>query len=384
MEVYLDNAATTKCYAQAAELMTRILCEDYGNPSSLHTKGMEAEKYVRTAAEQIAAALRCKPKEIVFTSGGTESNNLALAGCAQAYQRAGKKILTSPIEHPSVQKTLEHLAEQGFTVTEIPADKNGRIDLDAFRELLDEETILVSVMLVNNETGIIEPVREISEIIRESGAKALLHVDAVQAFGKLPVHVKELGADLLSVSGHKIHGPKGIGFLYIKEKTKIRPIVFGGGQQNDIRSGTIPAPGIVGLGLAAETVCKDLSAQKERLTALKQEFAAGLTSLPDVVINGRTDDTFSPYILNVSFPGIRSEVLLHALEERGIYVSSGSACAAHHPKDASVLQKLGYEKKRVDSAIRFSFSQETTAEELHFTLEVIGELLPVLRRYTRR
>ncbi len=384
MGIYLDNAATTMCAEDVRELIMHTMAEDYGNPSSLHLMGVDAEKYVRRAAEQIAATLKCKEKELIFTSGGTESNNMALTGTARANARSGKHIISTGIEHPSVKKVLAQLEQEGFRITLLPADSRGRTDLEALKEALDEDTILVSMMMVNNEIGTIQPVEEAAALIRERAPKALFHVDAIQAYGKLRIQPKKLGIDLLSVSGHKIHGPKGVGFLYVRSGVKIQPLLFGGGQQNGMRSGTINVPGIAGLGLAAENCYAHLQEHAETLYGLRSHMIAGLEQMEGVLINGSRDNTFSaPHIVNASFTGIRSEVMLHALEDKGIYVSSGSACASHHPSDRSTLMVMGCPKDITDSAIRFSFSFYTTQQEIDDTLAAVRELLPVLRRYVR-
>ena len=385
MGIYLDNAATTMCAEPVRELIMKTMAEDYGNPSSLHQMGVDAEKYVRHAAEQVAATLKCKEKELIFTSGGTESNNMALIGTARANARTGMHIISTEIEHPSVKKVLAQLEKEGFRITLIPADPQGRLDLQALEEALDGETILVSLMMVNNEIGTIQPIREASELIRKKAPQALLHVDAIQAYGKLKIQPKKLGIDLMSVSGHKIHGPKGVGFLYVRSGVKIQPILFGGGQQNGMRSGTINVPGIAGLGLAAEICEQSLSEHAEAMYALRDRLIGHLQEMENVQINGCPDRTnAAPHVVNASFLGIRSEVMLHSLEDRGIYVSSGSACASHHPSDRSTLMMLGCLRDVTDSAIRFSFSRYTTAEEIDETAAALRELIPVLRRYVRR
>ena len=383
MEIYLDNSATTKCDSEVAALLLQCLTEDYGNPSSLHQKGVDAEQYVKKATGQIAKTLHCKEKEIFFTSGGTESNNLALIGAARANKRAGNHIITTQIEHPSVKKTLGYLEEEGYRVTYLPADERGIVSVQSLEEALDDETILVSVMMVNNEIGTIQPIKEMASCIRAKAPKAVFHVDAVQAYGKLPIHVGQLGMDLLSVSGHKIHGPKGVGFLYVREKTKIVPVSFGGGQQKGMRSGTLNVPGIAGIGLAGQLACKAQLPNPE-LTAMRNLLAEKLKELPEVVINSLTDENAAPHIVNASFTGVRSEVMLHALEDKGIYVSSGSACASHHPSDRSTLMMIGKPQELYDSAIRFSLSHHTTEEEILTTVTAIKDLLPVLRKFTRR
>ncbi|MCD8109103.1 MAG: cysteine desulfurase [Clostridiales bacterium] len=383
MQIYLDNSATTACSEAAADLVARLLTEEFGNPSSMHVKGVEAEKYVKTAAADIAATLRCKEKEIVFTSGGTESNNLAILGSAMANRRSGKHIITTAIEHPSVKNTMLFLEEQGFEISWLSVDADGEISLRELSEALRDDTILVSVMMVNNEIGSLQPVAEAGRLIHERNPETVFHVDAVQAYGKFRIAPKKMNVDLLSVSGHKIHGPKGVGFLYIREKTKIRPILFGGGQQKNMRSGTINAPGIAGMGVAAREIYKDLDTGTDRMYALKEYFSEKLLTLERVSVNGKTGRDSAPHIVSASFPGVRSEVLLHALEDRGIYVSAGSACASAHPSDSSTLAAIGLDRRHQESTLRFSFSIHTTKEELDRTLEALAELLPVLRRYRR-
>lgn len=383
MHIYLDNSATTVCSDKAAELVCRLLTTDFGNPSSMHMKGVEAENYVKEAAAAIAKTLRCQEKEIIFTSGGTESNNLALIGTAMANVRSGKHIISTMAEHPSVKNTLRFLEEQGFEITWLPLDANGRISTDDLKHSLRPDTILVSAMMVNNEMGAIEPVEECGKIIKESNPKTIFHVDAVQAYGKLQIIPKRMKIDLLSVSGHKIHGPKGIGFLYIKDKTKIRPVTFGGGQQKGMRPGTINTPGIAGLGLAAQEICAHLEENTARMYELKAYFVEELEKFENVTVNGMTGTKSAPHIVSASFPGVRSEVLLHALEDRGIYVSAGSACSTHHPSESTTLHAMGLDKAHQESALRFSFSVHTTKEELQLTVIALSELLPVLRRYTR-
>ena len=383
MEIYLDNSATTKCFPDVAKLMYKIMTEDYGNPSSLHCKGVEAERYLREAKTILAKNLKVQEKELYFTSGGTESDNLALLGAAYANQRAGRHLITTCIEHPAILNTMQHLEEQGFRVTYLPVDENGVVRLSDLEAALCEDTILVSVMYVNNEIGSVQPIAEIGALLKNREKPILFHVDAVQAYGKYQIYPKKLGVDMLSVSGHKIHGPKGVGFLYVGEKVKIHPILFGGGQQKDLRSGTENVPGIAGLGEAVREIYTDFSAKIDGLYELKEFFVQGIEALEGTTVNGKTDRSSAPHIVSVSFAGVRSEVLLHALEEKGIYASSGSACASNHPAISGVLKAIGVEKELLDSTIRFSFSEFTTREELTACLEALKELLPVLRRFTR-
>lgn len=384
MEIYLDNSATTRAFPHVAEVVGRAMTEDYGNPSSLHTKGVQAERLLREAKETIARNLKVSEKELYFTSGGTESDNLALMGCAYANQRAGKHLITTCIEHPAVLNTMKHLEEQGFRVTYLPVDEYGVVRLSDLEAALCAETILVSVMYVNNEIGSVQPIGEIGALLKNREKPVLFHVDAVQAYGKYQIYPKKLGIDLMSVSGHKIHGPKGVGLLYVGEKVKIHPIQFGGGQQKDLRSGTENVPGIAGLGAAVGEIYTDFQAKNDRLYALKEQFVQGMEALEGTIINGKRGRESAPHIVSVSFAGVRSEVLLHALEEKGIYVSSGSACASNHPAVSGTLKAIGVKKELLDSTIRFSFSEFTTEEEIAYCLKTLEELLPMLRRFTRR
>lgn len=383
MEAYLDNSATTRCSEAAKNKMVEALTVDFGNPSSMHMKGVEAEKYVKEAATAIAKTLRCQEKEIVFTSGGTESNNLAIIGTALANQRAGRHIITTSVEHASVKNTMRFLEEEGFEITYLPVDANGEISLEDLKRELREDTILVSMMMVNNEIGALEPIENAGEIIKNHNPATVFHVDAIQAYGKFQIIPKRMHIDLLSVSGHKIHGPKGIGFLYIKEKTKICPISFGGDQQKGMRSGTINVPGIAGLGVAAAEAYAHLAENAEHMYELKAYFADKLQQIGDVTINGKAGHDSAPQIISASFLGVRSEVLLHSLEDRNIYVSAGSACSSNHPSQSGTLLNIGLDHAHQESTLRFSFCPETTREELDYTYGVLEELLPMLRRYTR-
>lgn len=383
MEVYLDNSATTKCFKDVAELMTKIMCEDYGNPSSMHIKGMQAENYVRSAKDIISRNLKVSEKEILFTSGGTESDNIALIGSAMANYRAGRHLITTKIEHPAILQTMKYLEEQGFEVTYLPVDKNGQIRLEDLEEAIKEDTILVSIMHTNNEIGALQPIEAAGSLIKKINPNIIFHVDAVQGFGKFRIYPKRMNIDLISVSGHKIHGPKGVGFLYINEKIKIKPILFGGGQQRGMRSGTENVPGVAGLAKAVEMIYADVDENVEQLYKLKEHFIAGVTRIPDIKINGLTGRDSAPHIVSVSIRGIRSEVMLHALEEKGIYVSAGSACASNKPQTSDTLKAIGVEKELLDSTIRFSFSEFTTLEEIDYTLKAMQEIVPMLRRYVR-
>lgn len=383
MEAYLDNSATTRCYKEAAEKMYRVMTEEYGNPSSLHHKGIEAEQVLREAKKILAHNLKVQEKELYFTSGGTESDNLALIGCAYANQRAGKHLITTSIEHPAVLQAMQYLEGQGFRITYLPVDADGIVRLSDLEEALCEDTILVSVMYVNNEVGSVQPIAEIGELLKKREKPILFHVDAVQAYGKYQIHPKKLHIDLLSISSHKIHGPKGMGLLYVREGVKIRPLLYGGGQQKDLRPGTENVPGIAGLGEAARRIYTDFEEKRDCLYGLKEYFIKGIQELEGVVVNGKTGRDSAPHIVSVSFEGVRSEVLLHALEDRGIYVSSGSACASNHPAVSGTLKAMGIKRELLDSTLRFSFSEFTTEEELAYCLKVLGELLPMLRKFKR-
>ena len=384
MEVYLDNSATTKCYDCVRDLVGKVMCEDYGNPSSMHKKGVEAEKYVRESKEIFAKLLKVQEKEIFFTSGGTESDNLALIGCAKANKRAGNHLITTTIEHPAILNTMQYLErEEGFRVTYLPVDNMGRVRLDALKNALCRDTILVSIMYVNNEVGSVQPIEEAVQIVKNYNRNILFHVDAVQGFGKYRIFPKKIGVDLMSISGHKIHGPKGSGVLYISEKVKIKPIVFGGEQQKNIRSGTENVPGIAGIGLAAKEIYADLDEKVAKMRDLKAYFVEGIQKIENTTIHGAYDETSAPHIVSVGFAGIRSEVLLHTLESKGIYVSSGSACASNHPAISGVLKGIGARAEYLDATLRFSFSEFTTREEIDYTLQTLYNCVPMLRKYTR-
>ena len=343
-EIYLDNSATTKAYESVGDLVYKVMCEDYGNPSSRHVKGVTAEGYIKDAKEILAKLMKVQEKEIFFTSGGTESDNLALMGAARANRRAGNHLITSSIEHPAIINTMRHL----------------------------------------EEVGSVQPIQEAASMVKAYNQNILFHVDAVQGFGKYRIYPKRLKVDMCSISGHKIHGPKGIGALYVDSHVKIQPIVFGGEQQKNVRSGTENVPGIAGLGLAAKTIYDQLDEKVERMRELKEHFIEGVLKIEDTVIHGLPDATSAPHIISVGFAGIRSEVLLHALEEKGIYVSSGSACASNHPQVSGVLKGIGAKQEFLDATLRFSLSEFTTLEEIDYTLDTLYNIVPILRKYTRR
>ena len=384
MEAYLDNSATTRCSKAAADKMVLLLTEDFGNPSSLHMKGVIAEKYINEAKKKIARTLKCQEKEIVFTSGGTESNNLAIIGSAMANQRAGKHIITTQVEHASVANTMKFLEDNGFEITYLGVDHDGRISLDELKAAMRPDTILVSIMQVNNEIGAVMPVEEAGKLIKEINPGTLFHVDAIQSYGKLHISPKNMNCDLLSVSGHKIHGPKGSGFLYIKDKTKIKPIIYGGGQQKGMRSGTENVPAIAGLGVAAEEIYTDLDTKIDAMYKLKAHFINEVTRIDGVTVNGLTDKTSAPHIVSVSIQGVRAEVILHTLEDKNIYVSAGSACSSNKPAVSATLKAIGLPMELLDSTVRFSFCVDTTIEEIDYAIQVMQDVVPKLLKYTRR
>lgn len=354
MEAYLDNSATTRCYEAVKDIVVKTMMEDYGNPSAMHLKGVQAEDYVKEAARKIAKTLKVQEKDIYFTSGGTESDNWALIGTAMANQRKGKHIVTTVFEHAAVSAPVEWLEEQGFEITRIPVDEQGNLSLDELSAAIREDTILVSAMYVNNELGALLPVEEVGSLIKEKNSETLFHVDAIQAYGKYRIYPKKMKIDLLSVSSHKIHGPKGVGFLYIGDKVKIHPLILGGGQQKGMRSGTDNVPGIAGMGEAAKIIYEHLDENTAYMRELKEYFAGELEKLENVVINGPEPSKGAPHILNVSFPGVRSEVLLHALEDKGIYVSAGSACSSHKRTGSASLGAIGLSPERKESAVRWA------------------------------
>ena len=383
MEVYFDNSATTRVLDSVRDVVVKVMTEDYGNPSAKHRKGMEAEQYVRQAASRIAKTLKVKDKEILFTSGGTESNNMALIGTAMANQRAGKHIISTRIEHASVYNPLAFLEQQGFEVTYLSVDSKGHISLEELEASIRPDTILVSVMYVNNEVGAIEPIEEIASLVHGRNPAILLHVDAIQAYGKLVIHPKKQGIDLLSVSAHKFHGPKGVGFLFIDGRVKIHPLLYGGGQQKDLRSGTENVPGIAGMGAAAQEMYTDHQEKVDYITGLKDYMIDRMGQLEGVTVNSLKGNQGAPQIVSAGFAGVRSEVLLHALEEKGIYVSSGSACSSNHPAISGTLKAIGVKKELLDSTLRFSFGLFNTKEEIDYFMEALEGLLPVLRKYHR-
>ncbi len=384
MEAYLDNSATTRAYPEVADIVKQVMLTDYGNPSSMHMKGVEAERYVVAAKDVIAKGLKCKPENILFTSGGTESDNLALIGVARSMIRRGKHIITTQIEHPAVLETCEYLSKEGFEITYLPVDSDGVVILKSLESAIREDTILVSVMHTNNEIGSTQPIEEIAQIIKRVNPDTFFHTDAVQGYGKAQILPKKWGVDLMSVSGHKFHGPKGTGFLYMSDRVRLSPIIFGGGQQKGLRSGTENVPGIAGLAKACELTMGSMDEDVARLKELKAYAAERLSSIEGVSLNGYKDGDSAPHILSISIRDVRAEVMLHALEDKGVYVSSGSACASNKPSISATLKAIGVDNKLLDSTIRISMSHFTTREEIEYACGCIEELIPGLRKYVRK
>lgn len=384
MEAYFDNSATTKVTESVKDIVVKAMTEDYGNPSSMHMVGVEAEKYIKTAKENIAKILKVDQREIYFNSGGTEGNNQAIIGVAEANKRSGNKIITTEIEHASVASPMKYLEKEGYQVVYLPVDHLGVVDMETLKKEMSADTILVSVMYVNNEVGAMQPVGEIGKYIKTVNPKVVFHVDAIQAFGKMEIRPKREKIDILTVSGHKIHGPKGSGFIYIQKNTKIHPIISGGGQQDGMRSVTENVPGIAGIGQAAKECYDHLEENVKIMTELKDYLIDRLSQIEGVTVNSRKGNQGAPHIVSASFKGVRSEVLLHALEEKGIYVSAGSACSSNRPSVSRTLKAMQIDKDLLESTVRFSFSKLNTKEQIDYCMEQLQELLPVLRKYVRR
>ena len=380
MNVYFDNSATTKPYDEVIEAVSKGMKEYFGNPSSLHKIGMNCEKRLNEAREYFASTIKCNKEEIYFTSGGSEGNNLILKGLL----KPGHHFITTAFEHHSIISTCKQLEEKGVKVTYLDVDSEGRISLEDLEEAITKDTVLVSIMQVNNEIGVIQDIEAIGKLIKERSSRAKFHVDAVQGYGKLPIDVNKSNVDFLTVASHKIHGPKGVGFIYIKKGIILNSLISGGSQEKGIRAGTENLSGIIGFEKAAQMTFEEMESRYDKVLELKKYFVERLNEIKDIRINGERDG-FSPYILNVSFLGVRAEVLLHLLEEQNIYVATGSACtskssAAH---GSYVIKSLGLSNKEVESAIRFSFSYENTKEEVDYTIDVLKKSLMFLRRVKR-
>lgn len=385
MLVYLDNSATTKPYQEAVDVMTKVLTEDYGNPSSLHTLGIAAEKYVKSARKSFAASIGASEEEVYFTSCGTEADNMAIMGAAAAKKHQGKKIITTAVEHPAVLEPCRKLEQMGYKVEYIGVDSKCRLDMKQLEAAINDDTILISVMGVNNETGIIMPIKEIIELKdrynKEHNTGILMHTDAVQAFGKIPVNVKGefKGVDMISISGHKIHGPKGIGGIYVKKGLSLPAFIIGGGQENHMRSGTENTAGIAGFGKAMDIAFDDFDGRVDKMAKAKARLLEAIKSdVKDIIINSPEES--APSVLNISFMGTRGEVLLHTLEQDNIYVSTGSACSSNKKGQSHVLGAMGLKHKEIEGAIRFSFSEFNSEEEMDFVADKVKQAVTRFRK----
>ena len=382
MDIYLDNSATTKPYDEVVEKMVYALTTDYANPSAVHKKGVEVDKNIKKIRQDIAKSIGCKDKELIFTSGGTEANNTIIRGIANLHKKRKNHIITTNIEHPSVLATMADLEEDGFEVTYLKVNKNGVIDIEELKNSIKSNTILVSIMHVNNEIGSIQPVKEIGKYLSTLNDKVYLHVDAVQSFAKINFKPSRYNIDFMSVSGHKLHGPKGIGFMYIKDSNRIKPMLTGGGQEIGIRSGTENVAGIYGLGEAINIITSDLNNKIEKIEVLKCKLRNGLLdNISDIKINSPEDGVC--HILNVTFYGIKGEVLLHYLEQKGVYVSTGSACSSKK-KGSHVLNAIGLSPQEIEGAIRFSLSDMTTEEEIEKAIDIVKKSVEELRMIINR
>lgn len=381
--IYFDNAATTRALPEVVEKMTYMLCENFGNPASVSVMGLEVEKEIRKAANILANGIGAKEEEIFFTSGGTEGDNWAIYGTTEGYVRAGKHLITTKIEHPAVTSPMKALEEKGYDVTWLSVDCKGHISMEELADAIRADTILVSIILVNNETGTIQNAEEIGKLVKQKNPDTLFHIDAVQAFGKYPIDVQKMKVDLLTMSGHKIHGPKGVGMLYMRKGLKVRPLLLGGGQQKGQRAGTENGAGVAALGVAADIAFRGLQENIVHVKEVKKTLLDGILEMPDTQLNGDDLDTASPYVLNVTFKGVRSEVLLHSLESKGIFVSAGSACDSRKKNGSHVLTAMGLPFEEIEGAVRFSFCRYNTVEEAKECLQVLKEIVPFLRRMNR-
>lgn len=385
MNIYLDNCSTTKPREEVIEEIIYALREEYGNPSSLHKMGFNVEKKIEEIRNNIASFLEVNKDEIYFTSGGTESNNMAIQSIINKHNRIGKHIITTKIEHPSVLNVLKDYEEKGYDITYLKVNDKGLISLDQLKRSIREDTILIAIMHVNNEIGAIQPIWEIKKVLKGKNSRALIHVDGVQGFGKVHIDPKGWGVDTYSFSGHKIHGPKGIGGLYINKEIKLNPIIFGGNQERGFRSGTENVPGIMGLGKAVEIMEKNFEKEQNQVNGIKSYFIKRLgKEIDHIHINSPMNHKSSPYILNVSFEYVRGEVLLHYLEDKGIYVSTSSACSSRGTEKSHVLLALGLSNRMIEGAIRFCFSYENTKEDIDYTIEILKKSVEEIRQITMR
>lgn len=379
MEVYMDNSATTRPYDETIDAMVDVMKNYYGNPSSAHILGIRAEQRMDECRRIIAKTLNCSKDEIVFTSGGSESNNLFIKGFA----KPGLHMITTKIEHPSVLNTFKELENDGVRVTYLNVDSKGKIDIEELSNAINKDTQLVSIMHVNNEIGVIQDIESIGKLIKEKSNRAKFHVDAVQSYGKLNIDVQRCNIDLLSASGHKIHGPRGVGIAYIRKGLNPRPLIVGGGQERNLRSGTENLAAIAGMAAAAEKINENLNENYTRIYDLKKYFIDKVKNFENVRINSEITDEFSPYVLSVSFIGVKGEVLLHCLEEKGIFVSTGSACSARNSKGSHVLEAIGLKPKELQGTIRFSFNEYNSKEEVDYTIESLEKCIKLLRRISK-
>ncbi|EJL28593.1 cysteine desulfurase family protein [Brevibacillus sp. BC25] len=380
--IYLDNSATTRPHPQVIETVRRAMESYYGNPSSLHQKGVEAENVLKQARKVAAQYLGCKESEVIFTSGGTESNNTAIKGIAFQYQNRGKHIITTQVEHPAVYDVCKQLEGLGFTVTYLPVDREGRVSVEAVQKAMRPDTILVSVMHVNNELGTIQPILEIGQWLKQF-PKVLFHVDAVQGVGKVPLRIKDSGIDLLSVSAHKFYGPRGVGILYKREGLIIHPLMMGGGQEGGVRSGTENLPAIAGMAKAIRILEELGSVEMIRLQTLNQQLREGVATIEGCIVNTPETNT-APHIMNLSVPGVKAEVLLHALEDKGFLISTKSACSSKVNEPSRVLTAIGIERDCALSSLRVSLGRENTAEDIQQFLKALEECVRVLRTYIKQ
>ncbi len=379
--IYFDNSATTRCSDAAVEIMKECLQINYGNPSSLHKMGYKGKDYLKESREAIAAILKCQPKEIYFTSGGTEGNNLAIKGAVEAKKRLGNHIITTKIEHASVLNPIKALEKDGFEVTYIGTDENGIIDLNELKEAIRKDTIFVSIMMVNNEIGSVQPIKEAAKLVKQANPEIIFHTDCIQAFGKMAIIPKKLDIDILTVSGHKIHGPKGSGFIYIKDKVRLVPQILGGGHESGMRSGTENVPAIAGLGVAAKEAYENLDLNRSHMYAMRARLIDGLKKIDGVTINGCEDENSAPHIVSVSIMGNRTkaQVMLNALQDSyDIYVSAGSACSSNKPAISETLKAIGLKKDLLERTIRFSFCPENTFDEVDSAIAALTELVPMM------
>lgn len=385
MEVYFDSAATGKVLPEAVETMVKAMTEVYGNPSSASILGIEAGNVLKKSQEDIARIINAEPSEIYFTSGGTEGDNWAIFGTAYGYKRSGKHIITTNTEHPAINLPLEALKEEGFEIEKIGVDEKGYIDIEELKSKVRKDTILVSVILANNETGTVQDIEKIGQAVKEVNNDTLLHADAVQAFGKMKIDVKNSKIDMLSASGHKFGAPRGTGIFYMKKGLKVKPLMYGGGQQLNQRPGTENVAGAAAIAKAAEVCYKNLEENNEKIREIKKYIADRvLTEIPNTFINGDSIEKASPYVLNIGFMGLRSEVLLHALEAEGIYVSAGSACNSKKKVRSSVLSAMGKSDEEIEGSVRLSFSKFNTMEEAEYAVEKLKEQAALLRRFNRK